>query len=97
MEYPEDVLTKNKKGQKEVRSLVARGKFVLYDYRDPESFKSVEGGKKKICLKDDEGKVQAFYIIPLKAKNKYLMIEDEDASDKKIWNSKKKLAEDLFC
>ena len=45
--YPESVLTKDKKGVLEVRNLNVRGQFVIYDYRDVETFKQVENNKKK--------------------------------------------------
>ncbi len=44
-EYPESVLTKDRKGNLEVRNLSARGQFVMYDYRDAKNFKQVENNK----------------------------------------------------
>jgi hypothetical protein len=98
MEFPEEVLTKNRKGQLEVRNLLARGVFVLYDYRDPISFKVVESGKKKLYLKSEDGSVQEFYIIPTKTEGRELLLKPkkEEITERKVWNSKKKQAEDLF-
>jgi hypothetical protein len=98
MEFPEEVLTKNRKGQLEVRNLLARGVFVLYDYRDPISFKVVESGKKKLYLKSEDGSVQEFYIIPTKTEGRELLLKPkkEEAVERKVWNNKKKQAEDLF-
>ncbi|MBU5688099.1 MAG: hypothetical protein KQA41_01290 [Candidatus Aenigmarchaeota archaeon] len=98
MEYPNEVLTKNRKGQIEVRNLIARGSFVLYDYRDPESFKIVENGKKKIYLKDENGNIQEFYIIPTKTKDRELLLKPKRSNNKyiKVWNNKKKTSEELF-
>jgi hypothetical protein len=98
MEFPEEVLTKNRKGQLEVRNLLARGVFVLYDYRDPISFKVVESGKKKLYLKSEDGSVQEFYIIPTKTEGRELLLKPkkEETTERKVWNSKKKQAEDLF-
>ncbi|MEM5776825.1 MAG: hypothetical protein QXJ06_00055 [Candidatus Aenigmatarchaeota archaeon] len=98
MEYPKDVLTKNKKGQIEVRNLIARGYFVLYDYRDPKNFQPLENGKKKIYLKDENGNIEEFYIIPTKTKGRDLLLKPKESKDKyiKIWNNKKKTSEDLF-
>ena len=98
MEFPEEVLTKNRKGQIEVRNLLARGVFVLYDYRDPISFKVVESGKKKLYLKSEDGSVQEFYIIPTKTEGRELLLtpKKEETIERKVWNSKKKQAEDLF-
>jgi len=97
MKYPESVLTKNKKGSIEVRNLVSRGQFVMYDYRDPKTFKQVENKKRKLYLKADED-IEEFYIIPLQTKNKSLLIAPEKAEEKvrKVWNEKIKKEEDLW-
>jgi hypothetical protein len=95
--YPETVLTKDKKGNLEVRNLVSRGQFVMYDYRDVKTFKQVEGDKKKIYLKDENGQISEYYIIPLKTGNRSLLITPEKAEEKtrKVWNEKTK-EEDLW-
>jgi len=92
MKFGEDVLTKDRKGNLEVRNLVSRGKFVLYDYRDPKTFKQVESSKRKLYLKDEE-----FYLIPLKGE-RWLMIKPKVPEDKvrKVWNDKTKKEESLF-
>jgi len=98
MELPEEVLTKNRKGKIEVRNLLARGVFVLYDYRDPKTFEIVESGKKKLYLKSNDGSVQEFYIIPTKTEGRELLLRSnkEKKIDRKVWNNKKKQAEELF-
>ncbi|MEM5814982.1 MAG: hypothetical protein QXD89_00625 [Candidatus Aenigmatarchaeota archaeon] len=94
---PEDVLTKTKNGKIEVRNLVARGEFVWYDYRDPKNFKREENGKSRLFLKDSEGNLYSFFVIPLKEKGKYLLLETErEEKNKKIWNDKTKKVEDLW-
>ncbi|MGC9059480.1 MAG: hypothetical protein ACP5H3_03710 [Candidatus Aenigmatarchaeota archaeon] len=93
--FPEEVLTKTKKGKIEVRNLIARGKFVWYDYRDPKTFENAENNKSRIFLKDEEGNVKSYFIIPLKEK-RFLLIEAEKEEDKKVWNDKKKRVEDLW-
>jgi len=94
-EYSETVLTKDKKGKIEVRNLISRGQFVTYDYREPKTFKTV--GKKKICLKDEEGKITEYFIIPLKTSNRSLLILDESENKKrKIWNDKTKKEDELW-
>lgn len=97
MEYPESVLTKSKKGNIEVRNLISRGKFVMYDYRDPKTFRQVEDKKVKLYLKDEEGNVEEYYIIPLKAERS-LMIKPKELEEKerKVWNQKTKRAEELW-
>jgi len=93
--FPSDVLTEDRKGNTEVRNVVSKGKFVMYDYRDVNAFKQVENKKLKLYLKDEEGK-KGFYLIPLKG-NRYLMIEaKQDKHPEKVWNEKKKRAEGLF-
>jgi hypothetical protein len=94
--YPEEVLAKDKKGNLEVRNLVSKGRFVLYDYRHPENFKQLENKKMKLYLKDKDGK-RGFYLIPLKG-GRFLTIEakDDKHPDRKVWNKVKKKAEELF-
>lgn len=96
MKYPEKVLTKDKKGNLEVRNLISKGKFVLYDYRHSKTFKQLENKKLKLYLKGKEGK-RGFYLIPLKG-SRYLMIEakQDKHPDRKVWNEEKKKAEVLF-
>jgi len=96
--YPETVLTKDKKGNMEVRNLVFRGQFVIYDYRDVKTFKQVESSKKKIYLKDENGQISEYYIIPLKTGNRSLLIKPEKPEEKvrKVWNEKIKKEEDLW-
>jgi hypothetical protein len=96
--YPETVLTKDKKGNLEVRNLVSRGQFVMYDYRDVKTFKQVESNKKKIYLKDENGQISEYYIIPLKAGNRSLLITPDKPEEKtrKVWNEKTKKEEDLW-
>jgi hypothetical protein len=97
-EYPETVLTKDKKGNLEVRNFISRGQFVMYDYRDTKTFKQVESSKRKIYLKDKEGKITEYYIIPLKIGNRSLLITSDKAEEKvrKVWNDKAMKEEDLW-
>lgn len=97
LKYPEEVLTKDKKGNLEVRNLISRGNFVLYDYRDVKTFKQVESGKKKLYLKDENGEVKEYYIIPMKD-GRSLLIEPKEKEEKerKVWNDKTKKAEELW-
>ena len=97
-EYPESVLTNDRKGNLEVRNVVSRGKFVMYDYRDVETFNQVENNKKKLYLKDKDGKVIEYYIIPLKSDNRSLLITPEKPEEKvrKVWNDKTQKEEDLW-
>ncbi|MBS3054976.1 MAG: hypothetical protein J4452_00590 [Candidatus Aenigmarchaeota archaeon] len=96
MKYPEEVLTKDKKGNLEVRNIISKGKFVLYDYRHSKTFKQLENKKLKLYLKDKE-RNRGFYLIPLKG-SRYLMIEakQDKHPDRKVWNQKKRKPEGLF-
>lgn len=86
MEYPEEVLTKSKKGKIEVRNLVDYGKFVRYDYLDPKTGKRSED-KVKIVLYNGED-YEEYFIIPLKQKNRFLMLQAEKKGPRKIWDGK---------
>lgn len=94
--FPDEVLTKDRKGNLEIRNLISKGKFIMYDYRHPENFKQLENNKLKIYLKDQNGK-RGFYLIPLKS-GRFLMIEakEDKYPERKVWNAKKKKAERLF-
>ncbi len=95
--YPKEVITKNRKDEEEVRCLVARGRFILYEYRDPKTFKIMENGKKKLYLKGDDGSEQVFYIIPTKTVGRDLLLKTKDDEKKiSVWNNNKKTIEDLF-
>jgi hypothetical protein len=96
--YPESVLTKDKKGNLGVRNIVSRGQFVMYDYRDVKTFKQVESNKKKIYLKDENGQISEYYVIPLKIGNRSLLITPDKLEEKprKVWNDKTEKEEDLW-
>lgn len=98
MEYPENVITKNKRGEEEVRNLISRGKFVMYDYRNPKTFKQMENNKIKLYLKDESGNTEEYYIIPTKTPNRSLLIRPKEIDNKTrfVWNNKKKKEEALW-
>ncbi len=88
MEYPECVITINRKGEREVRRLLRRGEFVEYDYIDPETGRVKEGGKKSIILKTREG-MQHYFLIPLKTEGRFLAVLDKETKEIKLWDGKK--------
>lgn len=98
MEYPQNVITKNKKGENEIRNLISRGQFVMYDYRDPKTFRQMENNKRKLYLKDETGKVEEYYIIPTKTSNRSLLIKPKAIESKvrSVWNNKKRKEEALW-
>jgi len=87
MKYPEEVLTKSKKGKIEVRNLIDHGRFVRYEYLDPESGKRSEN-KVKIVLYNGTD-YEEYFIIPLKQKNKFLMLKAEKKGPRKLWDGDK--------
>ncbi len=89
MEYPQEVLTKSKKGKIEVRNLVDYGKFVRYEYLNPSTGERSEN-KMKIVLFNGED-YEEYFIIPLNQKNKYLMLKAEKKGPRKIWNGKEEV------
>lgn len=96
MGFPESVITKTKKGNLEVRNLVERGFYVIYDYRDLNNFERKEN-KQKIILKNSKKEIKSFFIFPLKEKGKFLIVETEsDVKNIKVWNDELKKEEDLF-
>ena len=80
--YPEETLTKSKKGKIEARHYIDSGKFVRYDYLDPETGKKSEN-KYKIVLATENG-YEEYFVIPMKQKNKFLMLRGEKKGRRKI-------------
>ncbi len=85
--YPEEVIAISKKGKREVRNLVGEGRYVMYEYLDPETGKRSEN-KVKLILQTDDG-WEEFFIIPLKEKGKSLMLKAERKEDRGIWKDGK--------
>ncbi len=86
--YPDGVLTRDRRGNPEVRWLVDRGRFVRYQYRDPGTGKLLENGKFSVVLKGSGGKEEHFYLIPVG--NRFLAIPLKEGSmDRKVWDGRK--------
>ncbi len=85
MRFPEDVLTRTKKGEVEVRCLIDRGRYVRYNYLHPDTGEPMEGGKAKLVLLEDSGKREEYFIIPVKSRRD-LLIPAEEKGDRKIWD-----------
>lgn len=95
VELPEAVLTKGKKGL-EVRSLDHRGRYVVCKYLDPKTMKLVDT-KRKLILKDENGKTIEYFIIPLKDPKRALLISAEpDEKERLVWNDKLAQAEEVW-
>ncbi len=96
MDFPETVITKSKKGKVEIRSLDHRGRYVICKYLDPKTMKQADT-KRKLMLKDEEGKVIEYFIIPLKDPTRALLVfPDAKEKDRQIWNEKRGNAEDIW-
>jgi hypothetical protein len=87
-EFPDEVLTRTKKGEIEVRSLIDRGRYVRYRYLHPETGEVMEGGKVKLVLLSDAGRTEEYFIIPTKSKRD-LLIPVVEKGDRKIWDGAK--------
>ena len=88
MKYPEEVLTKSRKGKIEVRSLIDNGKFIRYNYKDPETGEILENKKFSLIIKNSKGKTEHYYMIPIQG-NRYLTIPIKDKKKRKVWDGKK--------
>ena len=82
MEYPDSVITINKKGKKEVRVLLDKGNYLRYGYIDIKTGK--QEAKTSIILNKEH-----FFIIPLKD-GKSLLLKKEEKSSIKVWDKEKK-------
>jgi len=96
LEFPETVLTKGKKGKLEIRSLDSRGNYVLCKYLDPKTMKTADG-KRKLILRDSNGNVIEYFIIPLKDPKRALLISAEpEEKDRQVWNKAVQSAEKIW-
>ncbi|MEM2122493.1 MAG: hypothetical protein QXE79_02540 [Candidatus Bathyarchaeia archaeon] len=93
--FPRDVITEGARGRPEVRVLESRGSYVVYRYLDLETLEQKEK-KLKLCLKDEEGKVMEYFIVPLKDEGRHLLIRSEEKGPRKIWNPESGSEEDLW-
>ncbi len=84
-EFPDEVLTRTKKGELEVRSLVDRGRYVRYNYLHPKTGEPMEGGKMKLVLIPESGEPQEFFIIPTRSRRD-LLIPAAEKGARKVWD-----------
>jgi len=87
--FPEEVLTRTKKGEIEVRSLIDRGRYVRYNYLNPETGQPTEGGEVKLVLFSESGKTVEYFIIPTKSKRDLLIPAGAEKGKRKIWDGTK--------
>lgn len=86
--FPDDVLTRTKKGEIEVRSLIDRGRYVRYNYLHPETREPMEGGKVKLVLISEGGDTEEYFIIPTRSKRD-LLIPAAEKGARKVWDGAK--------
>ena len=97
MEFPETVITKGKNGRPEIRALDHRGSYVICKYLDPKTMKAADS-KRKLMLKDEEGTVREYFIIPLKDPKRSLLIFPETKEkDREVWNERKATSEGIWA
>ncbi|MBS3057274.1 MAG: hypothetical protein J4415_01445 [Candidatus Diapherotrites archaeon] len=95
--YPEEVITHDRKGNPEVRTLLDKGQFVRYHYANPKTGRLLEKGKFTILLKNERGELIHFYAIPMQQGKRYLLIEvREKVIERKVWDARKKKAVELW-
>jgi hypothetical protein len=93
VELPETVLTKGKGGKLEVRGLDSRGRYVICKYLEPKTMKLADR-KRKLILRDDDGKIVEYFIIPLRDPKRALLISSEtEEKDREVWNEEARKAE----
>jgi hypothetical protein len=96
MDLPETVLTKGKGGKVEVRAVDSRGSYVICKYLDPKTLKSADA-KRKLMLRDENGKVLEYFIIPLKdAKRSLLLTAQSEEKERELWNESLGRAEGVW-
>ena len=87
MKYPDSVLTKNRKGETEVRLLIDKGKFTRYTYAYPDGRKA-EGGKISIILTNEKGEQVHYFLIPTQGGRYLAVIPKDDKENRKVWDGK---------
>ena len=85
--FPDEVLTRTKKGEVEVRSLIDRGRYVRYNYLHPDTGEPMEGGKVKLVLISESGEAQEFFIIPTKSRRD-LLLPAAEKGPRKVWDGR---------
>lgn len=65
-------------------------------YLDPKTMKLADT-KRKLTLKDEEGTIFEYFIIPLKDPKRALLISAEtEEKDRQVWNDKGGKAEEIW-
>src|SRR5207245_7750824 len=83
-DFPDEVLTRTKKGEIEVRSFIDRGRYVRYRYLHSETGEVMEGGKSKLVLLSDTGRTEEYFMIPTRSKRE-LLIRAAEKGARTVW------------
>jgi hypothetical protein len=95
MGFSDQVLTTGKSGKLELRTLQSRGSFAMCKYLNPETLKLADK-KTKLTLKNEDGSVEEYFIIPLKDPRRSLLVKAEgEEKNRKVWNQQTQQEEDL--
>jgi hypothetical protein len=84
--YPKEVLTVSKKGRVEVRNLVDRGRYIRYEYLDPETGERTENKVKLVLIGE---KVEEYFMIPTKDGKRFLLLPVEPKGERMVWDGEK--------
>ena len=96
MDLPETVLTKGKGGKLEVRAVDSRGSYVMCKYLDPETMQPADK-KRKLMLKNQNGTILEYFIIPLKdPKRALLLTAESEEKERQIWNEALRRGEEIW-
>jgi hypothetical protein len=96
LDFPESVLAKGKAGKLEVRALDSRGSYVMCKYLDLKTMKPADK-KRKLMLKDQNGNVLEYFIIPIKdAKRALLLRATAEEKERQVWNEYHGRIEELW-
>ena len=89
-------MTKGKGGRLEVRSLDSRGSYVMCKYLDPKTM-NLAAKKRKLVLKNQNGIVTEYFIIPLRDPKRALLISAEaEEREHKVWNEELQNVEEIW-
>ena len=93
----EEAITVSKKGKREIRTIVSRGRFALIEYRDPVTRERTED-KYKLVLLHEDGRVDEYFVIPTRTPHRQLLVEPKEKKGigLKVWNPETDEVEDMF-
>jgi len=94
MEFPDTVIATGKRGRAEIRALDSKGRFVICKYLDPKTLEP--DPKRKLMLRLENGKVEEYFIVPLKNSRALLVASKSGEKERQIWNEANGRAEEIW-